>query len=106
MPGQEQSTMLLRHEFVTLASQPHANIRALCRQYRISPTTGYTLLARFHAEGAAGLTDRSCRPHTAPRRTVPETEAAVIALQQEHPAWGGRSCRASHRPWTCGGAAP
>lgn len=94
MPWQEQSTMLLRHEFVTLASQPHANIRALCRQYRISPTTGYTLLARFRAEGAAGLADRSRRPHTSPRLTAPETEAAVLALRQEHPAWGGRKLAA------------
>jgi len=94
MPWQEQSTMSLRHEFVILASQPDTNIRALCRQYRISPTTGYTLLTRFRAEGAAGLANRSRRPHTAPRRTAPETEAAVIALRQEHPAWGGRKLAA------------
>lgn len=94
MPWQEQSTMSLRHEFVLQASQPDANIRALCRQYRISPTTGYTLLARFRAEGTAGLTDRSRRPHTTPRLTPPAIEAAVIALRQEHPAWGGRKLAA------------
>lgn len=94
MPWQEQSIMLLRHEFVTLASQPDANIRALCRQYRISPTTGYTLLARFRAEGVAGLADRSRRPRSSPRLTPPATEAAVVTLRAEHPAWGGRKLAA------------
>jgi len=94
MPWQEQSTMSLRHEFVTRASQPDANIRALCRQYRISPTTAYTLLARFRAEGVAGLADHSRRPQTAPTRTDAATEAQVLALRQEHPAWGGRKIAA------------
>lgn len=40
MPWQEVSTMSLRQEFVTLASQEGANIRALCRRFGISPKTG------------------------------------------------------------------
>jgi len=94
VPWQEQSTRSLRQEFVRQASQPDANIRALCCQYQISPTTGYTLRTRFRAEGTTGLADRSRRPYTAPRLTAPETESAVIALRQEHPAWGGRKLAA------------
>ena len=90
MPWQEQSQMSLRHEFVILADTDGANIRALCRHYGISPTTGYTWLARYRAEGVAGLADRSRRPHTSPNQTDPAIEAEVVALRDAHPAWGSR----------------
>jgi transposase InsO family protein len=90
MPWQEQSQMSLRQEFVTLAAAEDANLRALCRRYGISPTTGYKWLARYRAEGVAGLVDRSRRPHTSPTQTAPAIEAAVVALRDAHPAWGAR----------------
>jgi len=93
MPWQEQSQMSLRHEFVTLADTEEANIRDLCRRYGISPTTGYTWLARYRADGAAGLADRSRRPHTSPTQTDPAIEARVVALRDAHPAWGARKLR-------------
>lgn len=92
MPWQEQSTMTLRREFIELARQPDANIRALCRRYEISPKTAYKWLNRFAAldAPAVALADRSRRPHIQPRRSAPELEARVIELRQAHPAWGGR----------------
>ena len=39
-------------------------------------------LDRYQAEGAAGLRDRSSRPHRSPRRTPPWIETAVLALRQ------------------------
>jgi len=71
MPWKEKTAMSCRHEFVLLASQPGAVVRELCRRHGISPKTGYKWLARYQADGAAGLADRSRRPvHTrsAPRR--------------------------------------
>ena len=41
MPWQEVCTMSLCHEFVTLASETEANVRELCRRYRISSRTAY-----------------------------------------------------------------
>ena len=38
-------------------------------------------IARFATEGAAGLADRSSRPHTCPRRTSPQVEAAIVELR-------------------------
>ena len=38
-------------------------------------------LARYAAEGEAGLHDRSSRPHRCPRRTPKELEAAVLTLR-------------------------
>jgi transposase InsO family protein len=90
MPLQERGIMELRQEFVMLAAQEGANMRELCRRYGISPTTGYGYLARWRAEGVAGLRDRSRRPHASPRSTTPAVEAAVLALRDAHPAWGGR----------------
>jgi len=40
MPWKEVSTMSLRREFVVLASQEGANIRELCRRYRVQPRIG------------------------------------------------------------------
>jgi transposase InsO family protein len=90
MPWQEQSQMSLRHEFVTLASADGANIRALCRHFAISPTTGYKWLERYRTDGIDGLKDRSRRPHTSPNQTDPTIEAAVVALRDANPAWGAR----------------
>ena len=51
MPWKEVSTMSLRREFVELA-QPAG---ALCRRFRISPTTGYRWLRRYHSPRSRGL---------------------------------------------------
>ena len=83
--------MSLRREFVELACQPDVNIRALCRRFEISPKTGYKWLNYYtQATPADTLRDRSRQPHTQPARSAPEIEAAVVALRQSHPAWGGR----------------
>jgi transposase InsO family protein len=85
--------MSLRREFVLLAGQPGSNKRALCRRYGIQPRIGYKWLARYAAEGEAGLADRSRRPHNSPSRTSARVEAEVIALRHAHPCWGGRKLR-------------
>lgn len=93
MPWQEASTMSLRTEFVMLASQAGANKRELCRRFGISAKTAYKWLARQATEGSAGLVNRSRRPHSSPGRTEPDTEQAILALRDEHPAWGARKLR-------------
>jgi transposase InsO family protein len=90
MPWQEQSTMSLKAEFVERAMQPDVNRSQVCRQYGISRTTAYQLLARYAAEGAAGLASRSRRPRTSPQRTDAAIEAEVVAVRDAHPCWGGR----------------
>jgi len=41
-------------------------------------------LARFDAEGVAGLADRSSRPHRSPHRIEEAVEAAVLTCRAEH----------------------
>src|SRR5215204_5503876 len=93
MPRREVSAMSLRLEFVTPAAADGANVRQLCRRFRISPKTGYKWLARYRAGGAAGLADRSRRPAATPAATPAEVERAVLDLRDRHPAWGGRKLR-------------
>jgi transposase InsO family protein len=94
MPWSSRSILSLREEFVTLAAQPDANVRELCRRYDVSPTTAYKWLARFRDEGRQGLADRSRRPVRQPLRTAAVIEDAVLAVRDEHPAWGNRKIRA------------
>ena len=94
MPWKEVSTMSLRRELVSLATEEGANVREVCRRFEISPQTAYKWLRRYRQEGEAGLVDRSRRPWRTPLRTVAAVEAAVLGVRQCHPAWGGRKIRA------------
>lgn len=94
MPWQEQSIMSLRREFVALADREGATRRALCRRFGISRPTGYKWLRRYREGGAAGLGGRARRPARSPARTPPDLEDRVLALRDQHPAWGGRKLRA------------
>jgi len=90
MPWKEVSVMSQRRDFVVLASAEKANIRALCRRFNISPTTGYIWLKRYQRDGEIGLRNRSRRPHHSPHKTSAEKEQLVIKLRRKHPAWSAR----------------
>ena len=64
-----------------LAGRPVADVAA---KMGVSRATGYKWLARYRAQGEAGLHDRSSRPCSSPRRTPAEVEARVVALRTEH----------------------
>jgi transposase InsO family protein len=89
----ERNKVSLRLEFVLLALEDGVHMRALCKEYGISPTTGYKWLERYLSQGPAGLVDRSRRPHSSPNRTPEEMERKVIALRDKHPGWGGRKIK-------------
>jgi len=92
MPWEEVSIVSQRREFVMLASQPGANIRALCRRYRISPTTAYKWLGRSSRDPAETFVDRSHVPLRQPKRTSTAMEALVLEVRDQHP-WGGRKIK-------------
>lgn len=94
MPWEERSTVSLRTEFVQQAQEEGVNLSQLCCQFGISRKTAYKWLQRYRQEGEAGLQERSRRPHHSPRRSPPQTEAAVLAVREQHPAWGGRKIKA------------
>src|SRR2546423_3233029 len=89
MPWNKVSVMDQRREFVRLSLQEGANRRELCRRFGISPDVGYKWLERWEA-GDRELADRSRRPHVMPRRSETAIEAQVLAVRDQHPAWGAR----------------
>jgi transposase InsO family protein len=50
----------------------------------ISRQCAHRWVARFDAEGDAGLHDRCSRPHTMPARTPVDVEARIVAARLEH----------------------
>ena len=91
MVWMEKSLVSQRQEFVLMAAQDGANVRALCRQFGISPKTGYKWINRHAAEPTpAAVQDRSRRPLGSPSRSPEQLERAVVELRRAHPAWGGR----------------
>ena len=84
MAWREESIVSQRLEFVMLASAEGANVRELCRRFKISAPTGYKWLGRHAQGGASSLQDRSRRPHQSPERTDAGVEAAILAARVEH----------------------
>lgn len=93
MPWKECDRVSLRMELLRLTAQEGANVSELCRRFGISRKTAYKWRTRLAREGPAGLTDRSRRPVRCPGRTSADVEAAVLAVRERHPAWGGRKIR-------------
>jgi putative transposase len=62
----------------------------LCARYGVSRPTGYQWVARYEADGASGLHDRSRRPHASPQATARALVDAIVALRRRHPDWGAR----------------
>ena len=90
MPWRETHVRDQRLAFVAAAMRPEANRRALCREFGVSPQTGYKWLTRTRAEGLLnGVTDRSRRPHHSPDRTPAAVEAQIVALRREY-GWAGQ----------------
>jgi len=89
MPWMARTTMSAKREFVILASQPGANIRALCRSFGVSPTTAYELLGRYKTRGDNGLRERSRRPLSSPSRTEQKLVRTILEIRDET-HWGAR----------------
>jgi len=90
MAWREQTCMTEREEFVALASTQSISFRSLCDRFGVSRKTGYKWLARADSGAPDWSADRSRRPHNSPGQTPVEIEALVLAVRQQHPAWGGR----------------
>jgi transposase-like protein len=85
--------MSAREEFITFSLNSESSIGLLCRRFGISRKTGYKWLDRFRRESTAGLSDRSRRSHSSPRRSSEGLEQKVIALRRQHRSWGGRKIK-------------
>ncbi|RKT02941.1 transposase IS481 family protein [Streptomyces sp. 3211.6] len=62
-------------------------LRRAAERFQVSPTTAQRWAARYRAGGEAGMTDRSSRPHTSPRRTPTRIERRIIKVRLAR-RWG------------------
>jgi putative transposase len=92
MPWRETWAMDERMRFVLAASEDEAVMSEACAEFGISRQTGYKWLARYRAEGAIGLQDRSRAPLRHGRAHAEELVAAVLAQRERHPSWARGSC--------------
>lgn len=93
MSWDERSAMSLRMEFVLLTTDKGANIRELCRRFKISPNTGYKWIKRYQQEGISGLAEQSRRPDVSPLQTAVECEKLILDMRKKNPAWGARKIK-------------
>src|SRR2546421_12283824 len=59
------------------------NVSAICRDAGVTRKTFYKWVARYRAEGLAGLQERSRRPRSSPKQTPAAVEDAVVRLRKE-----------------------
>jgi transposase InsO family protein len=63
---------------------------ALCQEFGVSRKTAYKWVARYNAEGPAGLADRSRAPLDHPQRVDATVAEALVMARKAHPHWGAR----------------
>ena len=73
-----------RRLLVQRVRDQHMPIAHVAKAMGISRQCAHRWVARFDAEGIAGLEERSSRPLRMPTRTSPEIEAQVVAARLEH----------------------
>jgi transposase InsO family protein len=66
----------------------------LCAEFGISRKTGYQLVQRYEASGAAAFVDQSRAPKSHPNQTPPHIEKLIVELRRQHPTWGAPMIRA------------
>jgi transposase InsO family protein len=86
-------SMAFRKEIVGLAQQAGANLREICRRFKVSPKTLYKWIGRYRRQGEAGLENRSRRPHRSPRRIAGSMEKKILSAQEQYRGWGARKIR-------------
>jgi len=88
MVWRETCSMEERMRFVDAAVDNDDGFAALCRQFGVSRKTGYKWLARYEAEGVAGLADRSRAPQDHPQAIGASIAEQCLAVRRAHPSWG------------------
>jgi transposase len=59
------------------------SVRKVARDHGVSKTWLYELVARYEAEGEAGLVPRSKRPHCSPAKVADRFENEIVCLRKE-----------------------
>jgi putative transposase len=90
MPWKVDLPMDQKTQFISEYLRDSLSFTELCQRYHISRKTGYKWIKRYHAEGPAGLEDRSRRPHSSPDQTPEAVRQAIVEARRRHPSWGAK----------------
>ena len=93
----ETCAMDQRMRFVLTVEKRVENFAEVCRRFGVSRKTGYKWLARYLAEGPAGLVDQSRAPHQHPQAVSAEIAQRCVLVRRAHPSWGPVKVRAWRR---------
>lgn len=93
MPWKDSSVIRQRRELVQAMLANVEPVVVLCRRFGVSRQTAYKFLARFRADGGAGLQDHSHIPAQAHARQAPRWRERILRLRKTHPTWGARKLR-------------
>lgn len=88
--------METRLRAVFTAGLKSVSVSGLCAELGISRQTFYKYRRRFQAEGPAGLTERSRRPHRSPGMISAELEDEIVRLRKDLPLDNGAQTIAYH----------
>jgi transposase InsO family protein len=94
MPWMETCSMTEKARFCVAYESGEGSMSELCRQFGVSRKTGYAILARWRADGLAGLAERSHAPHCCAHALSAAVRAAVLGLRHRHPTWGPKKIKA------------
>ncbi len=83
-----------RIKFIEAYVSKDWKVTDLCRQFGISPKTGYKWIRRYLEEGVKGLHDRSRARHNQPNKTPDDVERRIVAVAEQWNCWGPRKLRA------------
>lgn len=104
MPWKECAVLDQRTEFALKSMSRGVVFRDLCREFGISPKTGYKWKERFLQQGIAGLHDHSRKPCSSPESLPEESVCEMVRFKTAHPHWGPHKIRQLYL--RCHGQAP
>ena len=94
MPFQETCVESEKARFCVEFERGLTSMAELCRTYGISRKTGYQVIERWQAGGAAALLPLSHAPKNCPHKLDSSREAEVVAVRVAHPSWGPKKVKA------------
>ena len=79
-----------RYQAVLAVIADGCTVVEVAGRFGVSRQSVHAWLARYEAEGLAGLEDHSHRPRLSPAQMPADVEALVLELRREHRGWGPR----------------
>ena len=100
LPWKETSPEDEQKRFIERCREGEVTFVEACRQFGISPKTGYKRLQRFQSCGWDGLGDHTRAPRSHPNETPRAVAEGLIAVKRANPTWGPKKVVATLREET------